>query len=50
MEIFEDLREWQKGIESVKQIYLITKEGELSGDLTAICPQTLDSTPAQLTL
>ncbi|HEY9742183.1 MAG TPA: four helix bundle protein [Coleofasciculaceae cyanobacterium] len=32
IETFEDLRVWQKGIELVKQIYLITKEGELSRD------------------
>jgi hypothetical protein len=30
IETFEDLRVWQKGIELVKYIYLITKEGELS--------------------
>jgi len=29
---FEDLRVWQKGIEVVKQIYLITNEGKLSKD------------------
>ena len=29
---FEDLRVWQQGIELVKQIYLITKEGEISRD------------------
>jgi len=32
VESFEDLRVWQKGIELVKQIYLVTKEGELSRD------------------
>lgn len=32
IETFEDLRVWQKGIELVKVIYLITKEGELSRD------------------
>ncbi|NEU84226.1 four helix bundle protein [Nostoc sp. UIC 10630] len=32
VESFEDLRVWQKGIELVKCIYLITKEGELSRD------------------
>lgn len=29
---FEDLRVWQKGIELVKQVYLLTKEGDLSKD------------------
>ncbi|MBD2511429.1 four helix bundle protein [Nostoc muscorum FACHB-395] len=32
IESFEDLRVWQKGIDLVKHIYLITKEGELSRD------------------
>ncbi|MBC1277936.1 four helix bundle protein [Nostoc sp. UCD121] len=32
VESFEDLRVWQKGIELVKCIYLITKEGELNRD------------------
>lgn len=32
IETFEDLRVWQKGIELVKQIYLLTKGGELSRD------------------
>jgi len=32
IESFEDLRVWQKGIELVKNIYLITKEGDLSRD------------------
>ena len=32
IETFEDLRVWQQGIELVKQIYLITKEGEISRD------------------
>ncbi|MCC5611172.1 four helix bundle protein [Nostoc sp. CHAB 5834] len=32
VESFEDLRVWQKGIELVKCIYLITKEDELSRD------------------
>ncbi|MBL1198348.1 MAG: four helix bundle protein, partial [Nostoc sp. GBBB01] len=32
METFEDLKVWQKGIDLVKQIYLRTKEGELSKD------------------
>ena len=29
IESFEDLRVWQQGIELVKQIYLITREGEI---------------------
>ncbi|ELR96783.1 four helix bundle protein [Gloeocapsa sp. PCC 73106] len=29
---FEDLRVWQKGIELVKEIYLVTNSGELSKD------------------
>ncbi|MEB3283248.1 MAG: four helix bundle protein [Lyngbya sp.] len=32
IEKFEDLRSWQKGIELVKLIYLLTKEGDLSRD------------------
>ena len=32
IETFEDLKVWQKGIELVKQIYLVTKDGELSKD------------------
>ncbi len=32
IETFEDLRVWQKGIELVKQVYLLTKEGDLSRD------------------
>jgi four helix bundle protein len=32
IETFEDLRVWQQGIELVKQIYGITKEGEISRD------------------
>ena len=32
IETFEDLRVWQKGIELVKQVYLLTKEGNLSKD------------------
>ena len=32
IETFEDLRVWQKGIELVKQIYIITNEGKLSKD------------------
>ena len=32
IETFEDLRVWQQGIELVKQIYLITKEGEINRD------------------
>ena len=32
IESFEDLRVWQKGIELVKQIYIITNEGKLSKD------------------
>ncbi len=32
VETFEDLLVWQKGIEIVKQIYLITKDGNLSKD------------------
>ncbi len=34
IETFEKLRVWQKGIELVKQIYLISKEGELSKDFS----------------
>ena len=29
---FEDLRVWQKGIELVKQIYILSREGEFSRD------------------
>ena len=32
IQTFEDLRVWQKGIELVKQVYLLTKEGDLSKD------------------
>ncbi|MBD2409532.1 four helix bundle protein [Nostoc calcicola FACHB-389] len=32
IETFEDLKVWQKGIDLVKQIYIRTKEGELSKD------------------
>ena len=32
IESFEDLRVWQKGIQLVKQIYLITNEEKLSRD------------------
>ena len=32
IESFEDLRVWQGGIELVKQIYLLTGEGELKKD------------------
>lgn len=32
IETFEDLRVWQQGIELVKQIYLITREGDISRD------------------
>ena len=32
IETFEDLRVWQKGIELVKQVYLLTKEDDLSKD------------------
>ncbi|MEH2176765.1 four helix bundle protein [Nostoc sp.] len=32
IETFEDLKVWQKGIDLVKQIYIRTKEGELSRD------------------
>jgi four helix bundle protein len=32
IETFEDLRVWQQGIELVKLIYLMTKEGEISKD------------------
>jgi four helix bundle protein len=32
IESFEDLRVWQKGIEFVKQIYLVTGDGELKRD------------------
>ncbi len=32
IETFEDLRVWQKGIELVKQIYSITRQGDFSKD------------------
>jgi four helix bundle protein len=32
IEQFEDLLVWQKGLEIIKQIYLITREGPLSKD------------------
>ena len=32
IETFEDLQVWQKGIELVKQVYLLTKDGDLSKD------------------
>jgi four helix bundle protein len=32
VESFEDLRVWQAGIQLVKQIYIISREGELSRD------------------
>lgn len=32
IETFEDLRVWQQGIELVKQIYLMTKERDISRD------------------
>ena len=32
VESFEDLRVWQKGIELVKQVYVITNEGKLNKD------------------
>jgi len=32
IETFEDLRVWQRGIELVKQVYLLTKEGKLNQD------------------
>ncbi|MBW4689217.1 MAG: four helix bundle protein [Komarekiella atlantica HA4396-MV6] len=32
IETFEDLRVWKKGIELVKQIYLVTRQSELSKD------------------
>ena len=32
IETFEDLRVWQQGIELVKQIYIITREGEINRD------------------
>lgn len=32
IETFEDLRVWQKGISLVKQVYLKTKQGEISRD------------------
>lgn len=32
VEKFEDLRVWQSGIELVKQVYVLTKEGDLGKD------------------
>jgi len=32
IEMFEDLLVWQKGMEIVKQVYLISRQGELSRD------------------
>ena len=32
IETFEDLKVWQKGIALVKQVYLATKQGEISRD------------------
>ena len=32
VESFEDLRVWQKGIQLVKQVYVITNDGKLSRD------------------
>ena len=32
IETFEDLKVWQKGISLVKQVYLVTKQGEISRD------------------
>ena len=32
IEKFEDLKVWQKGISLVKQVYLVTKQGEISKD------------------
>ena len=32
IETFEDLKVWQKGIALVKQVYLVTKQGEISRD------------------
>lgn len=32
IETFEDLRVWQKGISLVKQVYLVTRQGEISRD------------------
>ena len=32
IESFEELRVWQKGIELVKLVYLLTKDGDLSKD------------------
>jgi four helix bundle protein len=34
IETFEDLKVWQKGIELVKKVYLVTKDGELSKDFS----------------
>jgi four helix bundle protein len=33
IESFEDLLVWQKGMEVVKQVYLISKDGELARDV-----------------
>jgi four helix bundle protein len=32
IETFEDLQVWQRGIELVKQVYLLTQEGDLRKD------------------
>ena len=32
IESFEDLRVWQRGIELVKEVYLVTGDGELKRD------------------
>ena len=32
IETFEDLKVWQKGISLVKQVYLVTRQGEISRD------------------
>ena len=32
IESFEDLRVWQSGIELVKAVYLLTKDGDLNKD------------------
>ena len=32
IQTFEDLKVWQKGIALVKQVYLLTKQGEISRD------------------
>jgi len=36
IERFEDLLVWQKGMEIVKQVYLISKEGELCRDFALL--------------